>query len=124
MDRHERLYKCNESEYEASPGFTYSGGLLRHQQEVYKIYLITQKILYCLFSNCVQASSNGFTRKENLEEHKRRRHFEGKPSPPKDKHAIVTPLNTANNRGSSVINNDGSVLKRDELNTLLEYLFS
>ena len=88
------------------------------------MHLITQKILYYPFSNCVRASGNGFTRKENLEEHKRRRHFEGKPPPPQGKHAVVTPLNTANNRGSGVINNDGSVLERDELNTLLEYLFS
>ena len=124
MDRHERPYKCNEPECEASPGFTYSGGLLRHQREVHKMHLITQKILYCPFSNCVRASGNGFTRKENLEEHKRRRHSEGKPPPPQGKHAVVTPLNTANNRGSGVINNDGSVLERDEPNALLEHLFS
>ena len=80
--------------------------------------------MYYLFSNCVRASSNGFTRKENLEEHKWRRHFERKLSLSKGKHAIITPLNTVNNRGSGVINNDGSVLERDELNILLEYLFS
>lgn len=74
MDRHERPYKCNEPGCEVSLGFTYSGGLLRHQREVHKMHLTSRELLYCPFQNCVRASGNGFTRKENLEEHKRRRH--------------------------------------------------
>jgi len=76
MDRHERPYKCRESGCESNPGFTYSGGLLRHQREVHKMHLSTKQPLFCPFPNCDRSSGNGFTRKENLEEHKRRRHWE------------------------------------------------
>lgn len=34
MDRHERPYRCGNSACEQNPGFTYSGGLLRHQRYV------------------------------------------------------------------------------------------
>lgn len=76
MDRHERPYKCREAGCEANPGFTYSGGLLRHQREVHKMHLSTKQPLFCPFPNCNRSSGAGFTRKENLEEHKRRRHLE------------------------------------------------
>ena len=76
MDRHERPYKCREAACEMNPGFTYSGGLLRHQREVHKMHLSTKQPLYCPFPNCNRSSGQGFTRKENLEEHKRRRHLE------------------------------------------------
>ncbi|ETI20269.1 hypothetical protein G647_08303 [Cladophialophora carrionii CBS 160.54] len=76
MDRHERPYKCRESGCELNPGFTYSGGLLRHQREVHKMHLSTKQPLFCPFPNCNRSSGTGFTRKENLEEHKRRRHLE------------------------------------------------
>ncbi len=76
MDRHERPYKCREAGCELNPGFTYSGGLLRHQREVHKMHLSTKQPLYCPFPNCNRSSGTGFTRKENLEEHKRRRHLE------------------------------------------------
>ncbi|KAJ9614579.1 hypothetical protein H2200_002716 [Cladophialophora chaetospira] len=76
MDRHERPYKCREAGCELNPGFTYSGGLLRHQREVHKMHLSTKQPLFCPFPNCNRSSGTGFTRKENLEEHKRRRHLE------------------------------------------------
>ncbi|EXJ77031.1 hypothetical protein A1O3_10188 [Capronia epimyces CBS 606.96] len=76
MDRHERPYKCLESGCELNPGFTYSGGLLRHQREVHKMHLSTKQPLFCPFANCNRSSGVGFTRKENLEEHKRRRHLD------------------------------------------------
>ena len=76
MDRHERPYKCREAGCELNPGFTYSGGLLRHQREVHKMHLSTKQPLFCPFPNCNRSSGAGFTRKENLEEHKRRRHLE------------------------------------------------
>jgi hypothetical protein len=126
MDRHERPYKCREVGCELNPGFTYSGGLLRHQREVHKMHLSTKQPLFCPFPNCNRSSGKstasflclsspsaarprsrmetsptgipfptlvngkfrvscaasnvplgtGFTRKENLEEHKRRRHLE------------------------------------------------
>ena len=76
MDRDDRPYKCHEAGCELSPGCTYSGGLLRHQREVHKMHLSTKPRLYCPFPNCNRSSGDGFTRKENLEEHKRRRHLE------------------------------------------------
>lgn len=76
MDQHERPYKCREAACELNPGFTYSGGLLRHQREVHKMHLGTKKLLFCPFPNCNRSSGNGFTRRENLEEHKRRRHLD------------------------------------------------
>ena len=76
MDKHERPYKCQERGCERLLGFTYSGGLLRHNREVHKKNLATRNPLYCPFSNCNRnaSSGNGFTRQENLNEHKRRRH--------------------------------------------------
>ncbi|KAK5366411.1 hypothetical protein LTR20_006528 [Exophiala xenobiotica] len=76
MDRHERPYKCHEAGCELNPGFTYSGGLLRHQREVHKMHLSTKEPLFCPFPNCNRSSGSGFTRRENLEEHKRRRHMD------------------------------------------------
>ena len=80
MDKHERPWKCYEPGCETNPGFTYSGGLLRHQREVHKMHQSTRTPLYCPFPNCNRSSGTGFTRRENLEEHKRRRHL-GQPDP-------------------------------------------
>lgn len=76
MDKHERPYKCLEHGCERLLGFTYSGGLLRHNREVHKKNLSTRNPLYCPFPDCNRssASRHGFTRLENLNEHKRRRH--------------------------------------------------
>jgi hypothetical protein len=74
MDKHERPYKCTEPGCEKLQGFTYSGGLLRHQREVHKEYLATKATLFCPEPNCNRHSGTGFTRKENLNEHIRRRH--------------------------------------------------
>jgi hypothetical protein len=78
MDRHERPYKCREVSCAGNLGFTYPGGLLRHQREVHKMSTTAWEELYCPFPNCNRGAANGhgFTRKENLEEHKRRRHVE------------------------------------------------
>ena len=40
------------------------------------MHLTMKQPLYCPFPNCNRSSGAGFTRKENLEEHKRRRHLE------------------------------------------------
>jgi hypothetical protein len=87
MDKHERPYKCTESGCEKLQGFTYSGGLLRHQREVHKKNGTAKATLFCPEPNCNRHSGTGFTRKENLNEHIRRRHvlqpaFEGPQSPP------------------------------------------
>ncbi|KAL1606370.1 hypothetical protein SLS60_003772 [Paraconiothyrium brasiliense] len=74
MDKHDRPYKCNVKGCEKLQGFTYSGGLLRHEREVHKMHGGTRKSLYCPFADCKRSSGSGFTRKENLAEHIRRVH--------------------------------------------------
>jgi len=87
MDKHERPYKCTEPGCEKLQGFTYSGGLLRHQREVHKKNSTAKATLFCPVPNCNRHSGTGFTRKENLNEHIRRRHVPhpvvgGQQSPP------------------------------------------
>jgi len=74
MDKHERPYKCDAAGCEKLQGFTYSGGLLRHQREVHKMHGGTKEALFCPFNNCKRATGAGFTRKENRDEHIRRVH--------------------------------------------------
>lgn len=80
MDRHERPYKCQHPNCQNAQGFTYSGGLMRHQREVHRWHQTTKSRLFCPFPDCVRSSSGeGFSRRENLEEHKRRRHPDTEP---------------------------------------------
>ena len=74
MDKHERPYKCEAAGCEKLQGFTYSGGLLRHQREVHKMHGGTKDPLYCPFATCKRSQGTGFTRKENRDEHVRRVH--------------------------------------------------
>ncbi|KAH7113885.1 hypothetical protein B0J11DRAFT_445639 [Dendryphion nanum] len=74
MDKHDRPYKCLVKGCEKLQGFTYSGGLLRHEREVHKMHGGTKKSLFCPFADCKRSSGAGFTRKENLAEHVRRVH--------------------------------------------------
>ncbi|KAJ8107156.1 hypothetical protein OPT61_g9061 [Boeremia exigua] len=74
MDKHDRPYKCLVPGCEKLQGFTYSGGLLRHEREVHKLHGGTKKSLFCPFTDCKRSSGAGFTRKENLAEHIRRVH--------------------------------------------------
>jgi hypothetical protein len=75
MDKHDRPYKCMEPGCDKIQGFTYSGGLLRHQREVHKKNATTKKPLMCPYTDCNRSTGNGFTRQENLKEHLRRRHM-------------------------------------------------
>src|SRR3979490_2183598 len=75
MDKHDRPYKCMEPGCDKIQGFTYSGGLLRHQREVHKKNATTKKPLMCPYGDCNRSTGNGFTRQENLKEHLRRRHM-------------------------------------------------
>lgn len=75
MDKHDRPYKCYEPNCDKIQGFTYSGGLLRHQREVHKKNTDTKKALMCPYTDCNRSTGNGFTRQENLREHLRRRHM-------------------------------------------------
>jgi hypothetical protein len=76
MDKHDRPYKCPADGCEKLPGFTYSGGLLRHQREVHNLHGGPRKQLNCPHPNCKRHSGKGFSRQENLNEHLRRVHTE------------------------------------------------
>ncbi|KAF2489479.1 hypothetical protein BU16DRAFT_423610, partial [Lophium mytilinum] len=74
MDKHDRPYKCTIAGCENLRGYTYSGGLLRHEREVHRMHGGSRKSLFCPFADCKRSSGQGFTRKENLAEHIRRVH--------------------------------------------------
>jgi seryl-tRNA synthetase len=74
MDRHDRPYKCPAEGCEKLPGFTYSGGLLRHEREVHNKHGGPRKQLNCPHPNCKRHTGKGFSRQENLNEHLRRVH--------------------------------------------------
>ncbi len=74
MDKHDRPYKCPAEGCEKLPGFTYSGGLLRHEREVHNKHGGPRKLLNCPHENCKRHTGKGFSRMENLNEHLRRVH--------------------------------------------------
>ena len=74
MDKHDRPYKCIAKGCETLPGFTYSGGLLRHEREVHGLYGGPKNPLHCPHTNCKRHTGKGFSRQENLNEHLRRVH--------------------------------------------------
>ncbi|KAK3946050.1 cell wall transcription factor ACE2 [Diplogelasinospora grovesii] len=74
MDKHDRPYKCAAEGCEKLPGFTYSGGLLRHEREVHHKHGGPKNSFNCPHVNCKRHSGKGFSRMENLNEHLRRVH--------------------------------------------------
>lgn len=74
MDKHERPYRCLVEGCESLPGFTYSGGLLRHEREVHGKHGGPKKTVNCPHTNCKRHTGKGFSRLENLNEHLRRVH--------------------------------------------------
>ncbi|KAI2630022.1 hypothetical protein GGS21DRAFT_492129 [Xylaria nigripes] len=74
MDKHERPYKCLAAGCENVPGFTYSGGLLRHEREVHRKHGGPKNPLYCPHRGCKRHKDSSFARLENLNEHLRRCH--------------------------------------------------
>ncbi|XDG04438.1 hypothetical protein ABKA04_004053 [Annulohypoxylon sp. FPYF3050] len=74
MDKHDRPYKCTAAECEKLAGFTYSGGLLRHEREVHGKHGGPRNPLQCPHGNCKRHEGKGFSRMENLNEHLRRVH--------------------------------------------------
>ncbi|KAI0133917.1 C2H2 transcription factor [Xylariales sp. AK1849] len=74
MDKHDRPYKCPAEGCEKLPGFTYSGGLLRHEREVHGKHGGPKNPLNCPHVNCKRHTGKGFSRLENLNEHLRRVH--------------------------------------------------
>jgi len=73
-DKHDRPYKCLAEGCEKLPGFTYSGGLLRHEREVHHKHGGPRKQLNCPHQTCKRHHGKGFSRQENLNEHLRRVH--------------------------------------------------
>jgi len=69
-DRHRRPYVCKNTECSTLRGFTYQGGLLRHQREVHQT---ERELFFCSAPGC-KRQTEGFTRRENMEEHFRRIH--------------------------------------------------
>jgi len=81
MDKHDRPYKCGAEGCEKLPGFTYSGGLLRHEREVHGKHGGPKNSFNCQYPNCKRHTGKGFSRLENLNEHLRRVHTQnGAPS--------------------------------------------
>ncbi|KAG5912911.1 hypothetical protein E4U42_001726, partial [Claviceps africana] len=77
MDKHERPYRCPATGCENLPGFTYSGGLLRHEREVHGKHGGPKNTVNCPHPNCKRHTGKGFSRQENLNEHLRRVHTNG-----------------------------------------------
>ncbi|KAL9607730.1 MAG: hypothetical protein Q9167_007381 [Letrouitia subvulpina] len=73
MDKHTRPYVCNHPKCE-NRGFTYSGGLHRHQREVHGQHGGPKASCRCPYKDCKRSTGAGFSRKENLYEHLRRVH--------------------------------------------------
>lgn len=74
MDKHTRPYICDEPGCENIRGFTYSGGLHRHQKEVHRQHGGPRSACLCPYKDCKRSTGLGFSRKENLAEHVRRVH--------------------------------------------------
>lgn len=74
MDKHTRPYVCNLPGCEKVRGFTYSGGLSRHQREVHRQNGGPKASYMCPHKDCKRSTGTGFSRKENLQEHLRRVH--------------------------------------------------
>ncbi|KFA63860.1 hypothetical protein S40285_04464 [Stachybotrys chlorohalonatus IBT 40285] len=74
MDKHERPYRCPAEGCENLPGFTYSGGLLRHEREVHGKHGGPKNTVNCPHPTCKRHTGKGFSRQENLNEHLRRVH--------------------------------------------------
>lgn len=69
-----RSYNSEESECDNIRGFTYSGGLLRHQCEVHRQHGGPAPTCMCSHKDCVRSTSAGFSHKENLNKHLRQSH--------------------------------------------------
>lgn len=136
MDKHDRPYKCLDPDCDKMQGFTYSGGLLRHQREVHKMHSRSQKLM-CPYPDCNRSSGKGFTRQENLKEHLRRLHRGGEGRSPemstaelgesqsnhttlpanhpskrvRREHTVSTPPLDENNNTNSVLNLQDEVTK-------------
>lgn len=62
MDKHDRPYQCQQAGCAKLLGFTYSGGLLRHEREVHQMHGGPKKTLCCLHNTCKRNTRLGFLR--------------------------------------------------------------
>lgn len=117
MDKHERPYKCLDTTCAKLQGFTYSGGLLRHEREVHGKHGGPKASIMCPVPDCKRHSRSGFTRQENLDEHMRRAHQINVEAPQsaatmhsvasqelEDTHALLTTLPALNDPDLSDVN--------------------
>ncbi|KAI0206710.1 hypothetical protein F4808DRAFT_466687 [Astrocystis sublimbata] len=118
MDKHERPYKCLAVGCENVPGFTYSGGLLRHEREVHRKHGGPKNPLYCPHKGCKRHKDSSFARLENLNEHLRRCHTpnEGDLAPQIEE---LTPLPKSTNNRIRQISVDASSPFNNELSPVL-----
>ena len=79
IDRHQRPYVCENPECKSLRGFTYKGGLHRHQREVHQTETGLRGMFYCSAPGC-KRHTHGFPRRENMEEHVRRIHKKKQPT--------------------------------------------
>lgn len=118
MDKHERPYRCEADGCENLPGFTYSGGLLRHEREVHGKYGGPKKTVNCPHPNCKRHTGKGFSRQENLNEHLRRVHTTSPDgaTPPGD--SIASPDDNESERSGAKRKRRNSGQSSDELTEL------
>lgn len=101
MDKHDRPYKCGAVGCEKLPGFTYSGGLLRHEREVHGKHGGPKNPLHCPHESCKRATGKGFSRLENLNEHLRRVHTHNADGTP----TTTTPTTATTTNGIALLSN-------------------
>lgn len=114
MDKHNRPYVCEEPECDNIRGFTYSGGLLRHQREVHHQHGGPKASCMCPYKDCKRSTGVGFSRKENLNEHLRRCHQPQRDSqvhPPANTEDLPSSRSRKRRRGG---NDDGGGRDYDE----------
>ncbi|KAF2844280.1 hypothetical protein T440DRAFT_462299 [Plenodomus tracheiphilus IPT5] len=99
MDKHDRPYRCNFDGCDKSQGFTYGGGLLRHEREVHNMHGGAKNLLHCPYRDCKRSSGAGFSRKDNLMEHLRRVHRET--SKAADRHGSTIQISPKRKRRSN-----------------------
>lgn len=127
MDKHERPYRCPADGCENLPGFTYSGGLLRHEREVHGKHGGPKKTVNCPHPNCKRHTGKGFSRQENLNEHLRRVHTHMDGSTPPAADSAASPEDneseksaTKRKRRQSDVGSDEACDLRDEVKRLRE----
>ena len=75
MDKHERPYRCTIAGCDMARGFASKGELGRHNRTVHKLFGGRAGMLFC--DECPRGPGGGtagFSRKDNLAEHMRRKH--------------------------------------------------